>query len=139
MPLLNWSSNALAALPDKGQRQAITRLFDAYFRVAEGRDLTGTVLHLDLPAASKVDSILPARDGVALPSFPRKRSVPRAHPDPRRYYFSARFTRNNGWVVYATLRHEYRIVSKEVEGKFGLSAFTLIPREPLAGARGSER
>jgi hypothetical protein len=124
MPLLNWSPSALAALQDKGQREAMTRLFNAYFRVAEGRDLTGTVLHLDPPAESSPDSILPPRIGVALPSVPLKRSVPRAQPDPKRYYFSARFTKNNGWVVYATLKREHRIMSKEVEGKFDLSDFT---------------
>ncbi|HWB85088.1 MAG TPA: hypothetical protein VG675_13170 [Bryobacteraceae bacterium] len=103
----------------------MTRLFDAYFRVAEGKDLTGTVLHLDLPAESKVDSILPPPvGGVVLPSVPLKRSVPWAQPDPKRYCFSARFTKNNGWVVYATLKREYRIMSKGVEGKFGLSDFT---------------
>jgi hypothetical protein len=124
MPLLNWSPSALAALHDKGQREAMTRLFDAYFRVAEGKDLTGAVLHLNPPPASSLDSILPPRIGVALPSVPLQRSVPRAKPDPKRYDFSARFTKNNGWVVYATLKREYRIMSKEVEGKFGLSDFT---------------
>lgn len=102
----------------------MTRLFDAYFRVAEGRALTGTVLDLNPPPDSSVDSTLPPRIGVALPSAPPHRIVLRARPDPKRYYFSARFTKNNGWVVYATLKHENRIMSKEVEGKFGLSDFT---------------
>jgi hypothetical protein len=124
MPLLNWSPSALSALRDKGQREAITRLFDAYFRVAEGRDLTGTVFHLDLPEASNAGSILPPRRGMALPLFPPKRGVPRAQLDYKRYYFFARFTKNNGWVVYATLKREYRIMSKEVESEFGLSDFT---------------
>jgi len=124
MLLLNWSPSALAAIHNKGQREAMTRLFDAYFRVAEGKDLTGTVLHLDPPADTSVDSILPLRIGVALPSVPQQRSVPRAQPAPKRYCFSARFTKNNGWVVYATPKREYRIMSKEVGGKIGPSDFT---------------
>ena len=120
MPVLNWSPSALAAVRDKGQREAMTRLFDAYFRVAEGKDLTGTVLHLDPPAGSSADSILQppsgvARSRVALPAVPLV--------DPKRYYFSARFMKNNGWVVYATLKREYRIMSKAAEGSFGPSDF----------------
>jgi hypothetical protein len=122
VPLLNWSPSALAALQYKGQREAMTRLFDAYFRVAEARDLTGTVLHLDLPTESKLDSILPTHVGVAVPSVRLKRRVPPAQPDQRHHFF-ARFTKNNGWVVYAALKREYRIMSKEVEGKFGLSDY----------------
>src|SRR4029077_9362095 len=106
-------------------REAMTRLFDAFFRVAEGRDLTDTVLHLDLPAERNVDAILPPHAGrAALPSVQLKRSAPRAQLDPERYYFSARFTKNNGWVVNATLKREFRMMSKEVESKFGLSDFT---------------
>ncbi len=42
MPLLNWSPSALAALRNKRQREEMTRLFEAYFRVAGEKSLTGT-------------------------------------------------------------------------------------------------
>jgi hypothetical protein len=113
MPLLNWSPGALRVLQDKGQREAMTSLFAAYFRVAEGRDLTGAVLHLDLPTESNLERIRPAHVGVAAPSVRQKRSSLPAQPNQNRYHFLARFTRNNGWVVHATLKREYRIVSKE--------------------------
>jgi hypothetical protein len=123
MPLLNWSPGALAALPYREQREAMTRLFDAYFRVSEGRDLTGAVLHLDLPAESKLDYYFqPLHGGVTLPSVRLKSSIPPAQPDQNRHYFFARFTKNSGWVVYAKLKPEYRVVSKEVDRKFGIFA-----------------
>lgn len=46
MPLLNWSPVHWRPFGIKGQREAMTRLFDAYFRVAG--EVTGTILHLDL-------------------------------------------------------------------------------------------
>lgn len=116
MPVLNWSPSALAAVRGKSQREAMTRLFDAYFRVAEGKDLTGTVLQLDPPADNRADPILQPRSRVVSPAVPPV--------DPKRYYLSARFTKNNGWVAYATLKREYRIMSKAAEGSFGLSDFT---------------
>ncbi len=110
MPLLNWSPGALAAVPNKSQREAMMRLFDAYFRVAvEGRQeaLTRTILHLDLPTESKS---LPVG---ALPRSPRmKPGAPLARPDKNRYHFYAKFTKNNGWVVQAALKLEYRVMSK---------------------------
>jgi hypothetical protein len=120
MPLLNWSPSALAALQYKGQREAMTRLFNAYFRVAEGKDLTGTILHLDFSIEGKPDSIRPAHVGAAMPSVRPKPGSPAGQPDENRYHFFARFTKNNGWVAHATLKPEYRIISKGVENIFPL-------------------
>jgi hypothetical protein len=115
MPLLNWSMSALAALRNKGQREAMTRLFDAYFRVAGEKmhaPLTGTILHLDLPTESKLDSVDAPHAGAA--PYPRrpKPGAPLARPDKNRYHFYAKFTKNNGWVVQAALKPEYRVMSK---------------------------
>jgi hypothetical protein len=38
--------------------------------------------------------------------------VPLARPDKNRYHFYAKFTKNNGWVVQAALKPEYRVMSK---------------------------
>jgi hypothetical protein len=86
------------------------RLFDAYFRVAgQGRQeaLTGNILHLDLPTEIKSLSV------GALPRSRRtKPGAPLARPDEDRYHFYAKFTKNNGWVVQAALKLEYRVMSK---------------------------
>jgi hypothetical protein len=81
MPKLNWSRSALAALPDQGQREEMTRLFEAYLRVAGDDALTGTILPLNLPTDSR-----------------------------NRYNFHARFTKPRGWVVETALKLEYREV-----------------------------
>ncbi len=84
MPTLNWSLGALAAVKSKSQREAVTRLFEAYFRVAGKENygaLTGAMLHLDLPTDNK-----------------------------SRYHLHAKFTRNTGWIVQAELKHEHRKV-----------------------------
>ena len=84
MPLLNWSTRGLAAVRGKGQREEMTRLFNAYFRVAGSEaieSLTGSILHLDLPTDTK-----------------------------NRYYLHAKFTKETGWVVHAELKHEHRTV-----------------------------
>ena len=80
MPLLNWSSGALAAVENKDCRSEMTRLFNAYFRVAEAQSLTGSILYLDLPGSHT------------------------------RYHFHAKFTETTGWVVQAELKQEYRKV-----------------------------
>jgi hypothetical protein len=59
----------------------MTRLFDAYFRVAGENSLAGKALPLDLPAESQ-----------------------------NRYHFYAKFTKTNGWVVESELKHEHREV-----------------------------
>ena len=124
MPLLNWPPGALAALQYKGQKEAMTRLFDAYFRVAGTRDLTGTILHLDLPTGSKLDSVVPRHAGVGIRSGRPKPGTPLIQPvgprstpgstalqaDKNRYYFTARFTKRTGWVAQATLKPEFRII-----------------------------
>ncbi len=82
MPLLNWSPGALACLRKKGQQEQMTRLFEAFLRVAgeEGREMTaGAVLPLELPGEH--DS---------------------------RYRFRAQLTRDRGWVVEASLKYELR-------------------------------
>lgn len=110
MPLLNWSPGALALLQNEGQRRAMIRLFDAYFRVAgEGghEALTRSILHLDLPIESKS---LPVG---ALPRSRRtKPGAPLGGSNKGRYHFYAKFTKNNGWVVQAALKLEYRVMSK---------------------------
>jgi hypothetical protein len=123
MPLLNWSSDALAALPNKRYRDEMTRLFDAYFRVAgekSNESLTRTILHLDLPT-DLLDSIdtphidLRQRSRRPKPGAPLARPKPGAllaRPDKNRYHFYAKFTKNNGWVVQAALKLEYRVMSK---------------------------
>ena len=81
MPLLNWTSGALVAVKNKDLRAEMTRLFDAYFRVAEVEEaLTGSSLYLDLPGTQS------------------------------RYHFRAKFTKTTGWVVHAELKQEYRKV-----------------------------
>ena len=60
----------------------MTRLFDAYFRVAEVEALTGSSLYLDLPGTQS------------------------------RYHFRAKFTKITGWVVHAELKLEYRVISR---------------------------
>jgi hypothetical protein len=80
MPLLNWSSGALAAVKNNDRRAEMTRLFNAYFRVAEAKVLTGGSLYLDLPGSQS------------------------------RYHFHAKFTKTTGWVVHAELKQEYRKV-----------------------------
>jgi hypothetical protein len=86
MPFLNWSLGALAAVKSTDKRKEITRLFQAYFRAAAGNDaLIGTALPLDLPKDSQ-----------------------------SRYHMIARFTKNNGWVVEAELKHEHRTVVSSV-------------------------
>jgi hypothetical protein len=81
MPILNWSPGALAALRSENKREEITRLFEAYFRVAGNDTLLGTALYLDLPTESR-----------------------------NRYHFLARFKKTKGWVVEAELKHEHRKV-----------------------------
>jgi len=81
MPHLNWSPDALAVVRDRAERQAMTRLFDAYFRVADERALAATVLHLNLPGGSA-----------------------------ERYNFRAEFRKEKGWVVHAKLKREYLIL-----------------------------
>jgi hypothetical protein len=80
MPLLNWSSGALAAVKNKDCRSEMTRLFNAYFRVAEAQSLTGSILYLDLPGSHT------------------------------RYHFHAKFTETTGWVVQTELKQEDRKV-----------------------------
>jgi hypothetical protein len=80
MPLLNWSLGASAAVKNKDCRAEMTRLFNAYFRVAEAKALTGRILYLDLPGSQS------------------------------RYHFHATFTETTGWVVQAELKQEYRII-----------------------------
>ncbi len=115
MPLLNWSPDALAAVPNKRHREEMTRLFDAYFRVAgeKGHEsLTGTILHLDLPAQSTVDSFDALHVSVAPRSRRPKPGAPLRQPDKNRYHFYAKFTRSGGWVVQAALRLEYRVIGQ---------------------------
>jgi len=94
MPFLNWSPGALAAQRSKDKREEITRLFEAYFRVAGDDALIGTVLPLDLPTESQ-----------------------------SRYHMIARFTKNNGWVVEAELKHEHRTVA----------CVLILPRPRMSG------
>lgn len=113
MPLLNWSPDALAAVPDKRHREEMTRLFDAYFRVAgekSNASLTGTILHLDLPAQNNVNSSDAPHVSVAPRPRRPKPGGPLRQPDKNRYHFYAKFTRNGGWVVQAALRLEYRVI-----------------------------
>jgi hypothetical protein len=116
MPLLNWSPSALEALRNKGQREAMTRLFDAYFRVARGEKMhepvSGTILHLDLPTESKLDSLNAPHVGTAPHPRRPKPGAPLARPDKNRYHFYAKFTKYSGWVVQAALKLEYRVMSK---------------------------
>lgn len=80
MAPLNWSPGALAALTNLDERAEMTRLFQAYFRVAENLPIP-TVLPLDLP---------------------RRR--------PKRRHFYAKFTKSAGWAVEAVLKEEHRKV-----------------------------
>jgi hypothetical protein len=128
MPLLNWSPSALAALQYEGQREEMTRLFDAYFRVAGEKSLetrTGTILHLDLPTERKPVSVVP-HVGVTSPKLRPKPATPLGRPDKLRptptaplrqtqtdrYHFYAKFTKYSGWVVQAALKLEHRVMSK---------------------------
>jgi hypothetical protein len=128
MPLLNWSPSALAVIRNKDQRKEMTRLFDAYFRVAGEKShetLTGTILHLDLRTESKLDSVDAPHVGVAPPSGRPSPAAPLAQPDKNRYHFYAKFTKNDGWVVQAALKLEYRVMSKGAAGllRFGAEAW----------------
>jgi hypothetical protein len=118
MPLLNWSPSALAALQNKGEREAMTRLFDAYFRVAGDKmhaPLFGTILHLDLPTECRLDSVdTPHVDAAPYHRRPKPGAL-LARPDKNRYHFYAKFAKNNGWVVQAALKPEYRVMSKRVD------------------------
>jgi hypothetical protein len=103
MPQLNWSPGALAAIPDKSQREQMTRLFNAYFRAAgeESQEaLRSTILHLDLPT------------GTARPASRSGPAPPLGQPDKHRYHCYAKFGKETGWVVQAALKIEYRILSK---------------------------
>ena len=114
MPLLNWSPGALAAIRNNGQRKAMTRLFDAYFRVAGEKmhePVSGTILHLELPTESKLDSVDVPHLGAAPHPRRPKPGAPLARADKNRYDFYAKFTKN-GWVVQAALKPEYRVMSK---------------------------
>jgi hypothetical protein len=107
MPLLSWSPDALAAVPNQRDREEMRRLFDAYFRVAGEKSndsLTGIILHLDLPAERKVASVDVPHSVV--PGAPLRR------PNKDRYHLYAKFAKNTGWVVQTTLRIEYRVVGK---------------------------
>jgi hypothetical protein len=115
MPPLTWSPDALAAIPNIRHREEMTRLFDAYFRVAgekSNESLTGTILHLDLPAQSNLDSVEAPHVSVAPRSRRPKPGARLRQPDKNRYHFYAKFTKNNGWVVQAALKLEYRVMSK---------------------------
>jgi hypothetical protein len=114
MPLLNWSPGALAALRNKYQREYMTRLFEACFRVAEEKShepLTGTILHPDLPTKGRLDSV-DARQAVLRRIHGGHDRVGRWQPDRKRYHFYAKFTKNNGWVVQAALKLEYQVMSR---------------------------
>lgn len=77
MPSLGWSTRALAVTTVQ-QRERMTNLFNAYFRVGfpESRDmLPGSVLPLDLPMEPE-----------------------------SRYYFVAQHRQGKGWQVDARLR-----------------------------------
>jgi hypothetical protein len=92
----------------------MTRLFDAYFRLAgeKGHEpQAGTILHLDLPTESKLDSVDAPHVGVAPHLRRPKPGAPLAQPDKYRYHFYAKFTKNNGCVVQAALKPEYRVMS----------------------------
>jgi len=111
MPLLNWSPSALAVLRNKGERDEMTRLFDAYFRVAGEKSiqtLTGTILHLDLPTKSKPKSVNVPHVGVAPPAPRPRPGAPLSQPDRNRYHFYAKFTESTGWIVEAVLKEEHR-------------------------------
>lgn len=112
MPALNWSPSALTILRNKSERQQITRLFDAYFRVRgeKGPDLTGTILHLDLPTNSKSDGVNPAHVSVAPPSLRPRPAAPLSQADRNHYHFHAKFKDGAGWIVEAVLKEEYRRV-----------------------------
>jgi hypothetical protein len=111
MPLLNWSPSALAVLRNKGERDEMTRLFDAYFRVAGEKNiatLTGTILHLDLPTKSKPKSVNVPPIGIAPPALRPRQGAPLSQPDRNRYHFYAKFTESIGWIVEAVLKEEHR-------------------------------
>ena len=113
MPPLNWSPDALAAVPNMRHREEVTRLFDAYFRVAgekSNESLTGTILHLELPPQSNLDSVEAPHVSVAPRSRRPKRGAPLRQPDKNRYNLYAKFTKNKGWVVHAALKLEYRVL-----------------------------
>jgi hypothetical protein len=113
MPLLNWSPSALAVLRNKGEREEMTRLFDAYFRVAGEKShetLTGTILHVDLPTKSKPNSVNAPHVGGAPPSLRPHPAAPLSQPDRNRYHFHAKFTKSIGWIVEAVLKEEHRKV-----------------------------
>lgn len=115
MPPLNWSSDALAAVPSTRDREEMTRLFDAYFRVAgeKGNEsLTGTILHLDLPTQSNLDSVEKPHVSIAPRSRRPKPGALLRQSGKNRYHFYAKFTKNNGWVVQTSLKLEYRVMSK---------------------------
>jgi hypothetical protein len=106
MPELTWSSGALAVLRNKRERDAMARLFDAYFRVSGQKSheaLRSSILHLDLPIESYAIARLPALRGPASPL---------GQPDKNRYHFYAKFTKQTGWVVHTALKVEHRILSK---------------------------
>jgi hypothetical protein len=114
MPLLIWSPSALAVLRNKGERDEMTRLFDAYFRVAGEKSiesLTGTILHLDLPEKSERQFVNPPPVGItAHPSLRPRPAVPVSQPDRNRYHFYAKFIKSIGWIVEAVLKEEFRTV-----------------------------
>ena len=125
MPPLNWSPGALAALRNKSQREKMTRLFDAYFRVAGEKDLTGAILPLDLPTESNPKFIAPPHVDIARLSNPARPGAPlRESPQPligapplvrsemTRHHFYAKFSSDKGWVVSAKLKLEHRIINK---------------------------
>ena len=110
MPALNWSPGALTILRNKSEREQITRLFDAYFRAREeeNSDLTGTILHLDLPTKGKPDRVHPAHVGVAPPLLRPRPGAPSSQVDRNHYHFHAKFKEGAGWIVEAVLKEEYR-------------------------------
>jgi hypothetical protein len=118
MTLLHWSPDALAALRNKRHREEITRLFDAYFRVAETKDLTGTLLPLDLPAETRLGFVAPnippplnpARPG--MPLRESKRPPLTARSEVGRHHFYARFMKDRGWVVKVRLKLAHQIIAK---------------------------
>lgn len=112
MPRLNWSPDALAVVPNLRQREEMTRLFDAYFRVAgenSNESLTGTILHLDLPT-DKMDPVDTPHVDLRRRSRRPKPGAAFRQPDKNRYHFYAKFTKSTGWVVQAALRLEYRVL-----------------------------
>jgi len=59
-------SALLAVLPDKDEREQITRMFEAYFRVGGEKNLAGTIVDPDLPKSNKRNSANAPPTGGAL-------------------------------------------------------------------------